>query len=298
MIVTGTSYARNVIVCVAVARSTALPHRRGRAPYLADPPVVADPDVLSGAAELETRRLLHRRDLLGVGRDRTRGTLEVDDRLVVRRRLPRHRLAAEALGRRRAPSRAARASAPCRRARRSRSLRSPPASDRSIFSHLLPAGSCDENAGERMYMTYDPPLPEQHRVDRQGLAADARPHVERDAAARLGAGARHRLPDAAARGRHGHAQRRRPDVGASLHRAHDRARGRLRRDGEREHCDECEGETAHVSQCTDRLADGHPRAQTGRSAGKSTTSLIVSRPVSSITNRSIPKPRPPVGGIP
>ena len=35
-----------------------------------------------------------------------------------------------------------------------------------------------------------------------------------------------------------------------------------------------------------------------RKAGNSTTSRIVSRPVSSITKRSIPKPSPPVGGIP
>ena len=35
-----------------------------------------------------------------------------------------------------------------------------------------------------------------------------------------------------------------------------------------------------------------------RSAGNSTTSRIVSRPVSSITSRSMPRPSPPVGGIP
>ena len=40
------------------------------------------------------------------------------------------------------------------------------------------------------------------------------------------------------------------------------------------------------------------RAKRQRSAGNSTTSRIVSRPLSSITNRSIPKPSPPVGGMP
>ena len=36
----------------------------------------------------------------------------------------------------------------------------------------------------------------------------------------------------------------------------------------------------------------------GRSVGKRMTSRIVSRPVSSIESLSIPRPRPPVGGIP
>ena len=36
----------------------------------------------------------------------------------------------------------------------------------------------------------------------------------------------------------------------------------------------------------------------GRSVGKRMTSRMVSRPVSSMASRSMPSPRPPVGGIP
>ena len=244
----------------------ALHHRRSRAPDLADPPVAADPDVLGGAAELETRRLLHRRDLLGVGRDRARGALEVDDRLVVRRRLPRHGLAAEPLGRDEPLLERRQRLRRCRRATRSRSLRSPPAATRSIFSHFLPAGSCDENAGERMNMTYDPLC----RSSTASIVTDwpptRRPHAERDAAARLGAGARHRLPDAAAGGRHAHAERRGPDVGAPLRwRVTTGFVAACARDGEREQGDEGEGETAHVSQCTDGL--GRPTIPALRPGG-------------------------------
>ena len=74
--------------------------------------------------------------------------------------------------------------------------------------------------------------------------------------------------------------------------------GSLRADGEREQGDDGEDETAHASQCTDGPDGRHPPSQTGRRAGKRTTSLIVSRPVSSITKRSIPNPSPPVGGMP
>ncbi len=42
---------------------------------------------------------------------------------------------------------------------------------------------------------------------------------------------------------------------------------------------------------------GHSRSRS-RSAGKRMTSRIVSQPVSSIARRSMPSPRPPVGGIP
>ncbi len=60
--------------------------------------------------------------------------------------------------------------------------------------------------------------------------------------------------------------------------------------------------TAHeVRALTERLAEllfGVRSQLTERSAGNRITSLIVSRPVSTIVSRSMPSPRPPVGGIP
>ena len=110
-----------------------------------------------------------------------------------------------------------------------------------------------------MYMTYEPRSSEHDRVDRQGLPGTGRAHRERDVAALLGAGARERRPGATGNGgRDAHAELGALHTEAALRRRDDRVAGSLRGAREREHGDDGEGETAHLSHRTDRRGSHQP----------------------------------------
>jgi len=90
-----------------------------------------------------------------------------------------------------------------------------------------------------------------------------------------------------------------------LRRSDDRIGSGMRHHRQGKHEEGDGQEATHPAHRTSRGGDRHPRrgqraaqSRTARSAGNSTTSRIDSLPVRSITKRSIPKPRPPVGGIP
>ena len=147
-----------------------------------------------------------------------------------------------------------------------------------------------------------PRLPKQQHVDRGVHAAPAGAHGHLRGvltAHRAACGDRDARP--AGLDRHLHVEDGAARVRGALGGRDDRVR-RLGGGGADEHDEdsrESQEEATHENHRTyDPRLVHDPLGQIDLSAGKRTTSRIDSLPVSSITSRSIPRPIPPVGGIP